>query len=101
MILYSLPFKWAADHRRFREQFIDGVNLALLPQDLTIEVLMASLKNGNLGERRNAVAGRRFGVNIIPHTAATTSLGETGPGAPVNLEIDLLARYVARLKEET
>ena len=49
----------------------------------------------------NEVAGRRFGVNIIPHTAATTSLGQIAAGAAVNLEIDLLARYVARLKEET
>ncbi len=60
MILYSLPFKWAADHRRFREQFIDGVNLALLPQDLTIEVLVASLKNENVAERRDAA--RKIGL---------------------------------------
>ena len=40
-----------------------------------------------------------FGVNIIPHTWSVTSLGQTQPGAQVNLEIDLLARYVARLNE--
>jgi riboflavin synthase len=45
----------------------------------------------------NEVAGRRFGVNIIPHTQAKTTLGSVQPGDPVNLEIDLLARYVARL----
>ena len=60
MMLYSLPFKWAADHRRFREQMIDGVNLALLPQDLTIEVLVDSLKHGNVAERRDAV--RKIGL---------------------------------------
>jgi riboflavin synthase len=45
----------------------------------------------------NEVTGRRFGVNIIPHTQAVTTLGGLAPGDPVNLEIDLLARYVARL----
>ena len=39
----------------------------------------------------------RFGVNIIPHTAERTSLGALRPGHRVNLEIDLLARYVQRL----
>lgn len=41
--------------------------------------------------------GTRFGVNIIPHTWAVTSLRDARPGARLNLEIDLLARYVARL----
>ena len=41
--------------------------------------------------------GARFGVNIIPHTAECTTFGELQAGARVNLEIDLLARYVARL----
>jgi riboflavin synthase len=45
----------------------------------------------------NEVDGRRFGVNIIPHTLAVTTLGEVREGDPVNLEIDVLARYVARL----
>jgi riboflavin synthase len=45
----------------------------------------------------NEVDGARFGVNIIPHTLSVTTLGEAGPGDRVNLEIDLLARYVARL----
>jgi riboflavin synthase len=45
----------------------------------------------------NEVEGARFGVNIIPHTAQVTSFGQLKPGGKVNLEIDLLARYVARL----
>jgi len=45
----------------------------------------------------NEVEGARFGVNIIPHTRAVTSLGTLSVGDPVNLEIDLIARYVARL----
>ncbi len=39
-----------------------------------------------------------FGVNIIPHTAAVTRFGALAPGMAVNIEIDLLARYVARLQ---
>ncbi len=47
----------------------------------------------------NEVADDTFGVNIIPHTAAVTSFGALRPGDAVNLEIDMLARYVARLAE--
>jgi riboflavin synthase len=45
----------------------------------------------------NEVDGTRFGVNIIPHTAKVTTFGKLKPGSKVNLEIDLMARYVARL----
>lgn len=44
--------------------------------------------------------GTRFGVNIIPHTQAVTTWGMVKPGDPVNLEIDMLARYVARLVQK-
>ncbi|HWE46251.1 MAG TPA: riboflavin synthase [Caulobacteraceae bacterium] len=47
----------------------------------------------------NEVNGRRFGVNIIPHTLKATTLGELRPGSRVNLEIDMLARYAARWRE--
>lgn len=47
----------------------------------------------------NEVEGGRFGVNIIPHTAAVTTFGTRRAGESVNLEIDMLARYVARLSE--
>lgn len=47
----------------------------------------------------NEVAGAIFGVNLIPHTKAVTTWGEVATGDPVNLEIDTLARYVARLAE--
>ncbi|HKW53480.1 MAG TPA: riboflavin synthase [Stellaceae bacterium] len=45
----------------------------------------------------NEVENRCFGVNIIPHTQANTTFGAAQPGDRVNLEIDVLARYVARL----
>jgi riboflavin synthase len=40
------------------------------------------------------VGAERFSVALIPHTLAHTTLGFKGPGAPVNLETDLLAKYV-------
>src|SRR3546814_18004912 len=46
----------------------------------------------------NAVDDERFGVNLIPHTRQVTTLGDLKPGAKVNVEIDVLARYVARLQ---
>ncbi len=45
----------------------------------------------------NAVDGAQFEVNLIPHTLEVTTLKRLAPGAAVNLEIDLLARYVERL----
>ena len=45
----------------------------------------------------NEVAGASFGVNIIPHTQAVTTLGALTVGAAVNLEVDQLARYLERL----
>lgn len=43
--------------------------------------------------------GATFGVNLIPHTKSWTTFGDLIPGRRVNLEIDVLARYVARLRE--
>lgn len=45
----------------------------------------------------NDVDADAFGVNIIPHTAAVTTFGRMKPGDPVNIEVDLVARYLARL----
>jgi riboflavin synthase len=45
----------------------------------------------------NRVDGARFEINVIPHTRAVTTLGRLATGARVNLEVDLLARYVERI----
>ena len=45
----------------------------------------------------NEVSKNTFGVNIIPHTADATIIGDYRPGTEVNIEVDLLARYVERL----
>jgi riboflavin synthase len=47
----------------------------------------------------NQVDGTLFSVNIIPHTQQETTLGALAAGDRVNLEIDVLARYVSRLNE--
>lgn len=47
----------------------------------------------------NEVEGRTFGINVIPHTKAVTNWGQMAVGDAVNLEIDTMARYVARLRE--
>jgi riboflavin synthase len=47
----------------------------------------------------NEVDGARFSVNVIPHTLAVTTMKSLAEGDAVNLEIDLIARYVARLRE--
>jgi riboflavin synthase len=48
----------------------------------------------------NGVEGTRFEVNIIPHTRAVTTLANLAVGARVNLEVDLLARYLERMTLE-
>lgn len=47
----------------------------------------------------NEVEGCDFGINVIPHTQKVTTWGEVALGDKVNLEIDTMARYVARLRE--
>ena len=47
----------------------------------------------------NDVNGREFGVNLIPHTKEVTNWGDVAKGDAVNLEIDTMARYVARLQD--
>jgi riboflavin synthase len=47
----------------------------------------------------NDVEGARFDVNLIPHTLAITTLGALRPGSRVNVEVDVIARYLQRLME--
>lgn len=45
----------------------------------------------------NEVSGNTFSLNIIPHTAEVTTMGEFDTGTAVNIEVDLLARYIERM----
>ncbi|AKS45483.1 riboflavin synthase alpha chain [Octadecabacter temperatus] len=47
----------------------------------------------------NEVDGAKFGINFIPHTKSVTTWGDAKVGDPVNLEVDTMARYVARLQD--
>lgn len=47
----------------------------------------------------NEVSGARFGVNLIPHTLRVTTLSRLAPGGRVNVEVDLIARYLERLSQ--
>jgi len=71
-----------------------------LPADLARFVAVkGSIAADGVSLTVNEVTDDTFGVNIIPHTAAVTGFGTLRPGDAVNLEIDMLARYVARLAE--
>jgi riboflavin synthase len=48
---------------------------------------------------RDVAAGAEFSINLIPHTVAVTTLRRLQPGSRVNLEIDLIARYVERIEQ--
>jgi len=52
-----------------------------------------------VNEVENLSEGARFAINIIPHTAAGTTFDEIAPGRFVNIEIDILARYLGRMME--
>ena len=71
-----------------------------VPRDLARFIAMkGSIAVDGVSLTVNEVGDDTFGVNIIPHTTAVTAFGVTKPGDPVNIEVDMLARYVARLRE--
>ena len=88
---------------RFDRATKDGDNVELeveAPADLARFIASkGSIAVDGVSLTINAVAGRRFSVNLIPHTLAVTTLGSLATGARVNLEVDMVARYVARLQD--
>jgi len=73
-VVYELPAGLARYVARKGSICIDGVSLTV-----------------------NSVSGNRFDVNLVPHTLAVTVLGDHVPGSLVNVEVDIIARYVERL----
>ena len=70
------------------------------PEHLTLYIApKGSVALDGISLTVNEVAGNRFGVNVIPHTLTATTWERKKPGDKVNLEVDLFARYVARLLE--
>jgi riboflavin synthase len=88
---------------RFERAASDGENVELeieAPAELARFIASkGSIAVDGVSLTINAVAGRRFSVNLIPHTLAVTTLGSLASGARVNLEVDVIARYVARLQD--
>lgn len=86
---------------RLLEQHEDARSVRLdfeMPQDLVRYVAKkGSICVNGVSLTVNDVKGRRFEVNIVPHTLRATTLGKTVPGDEVNLEVDLVARYLERL----
>jgi riboflavin synthase len=69
-----------------------------VPTDLSRQIAAkGSITIDGISLTVNEVGENTFGVNIIPHTMAVTSIGKKQIGDAVNLEVDMLARYVARL----
>ena len=82
-----------AESHRFNIAVPAGLGRMIAPKgSITVEGVSLTV---------NDVAGDTFGVNIIPHTLAVTTIGTLREGDRVNLEVDMLARYVARLLGNT
>ena len=79
----------------------DSIRFTIRPPELLARFIASkgSVTLDGVSLTVNEAGDDGFGVNIIPHTAAMTTFGELQPGDSVNLEIDMLARYVARLTE--
>jgi riboflavin synthase len=65
----------------------------------SIAINGVSLTVNEVDDQKSGANATEFGVNIIPHTAERTNFSTLSVGDKVNIEIDMLARYVARLKE--
>jgi riboflavin synthase len=84
-----------------RDDFLDSASLTLrVPNGLSRFIApKGSVALDGVSLTVNKVAGETFSVLVIPHTLQVTTFGVLQPGARLNLEVDQLARYVARLLE--
>jgi riboflavin synthase len=86
---------------RFERAASDGDNVELeieAPAELARFIASkGSIAVDGVSLTVNTVVGRRFAVNLIPHTLAMTTLGGLASGARVNLEVDMVARYLDRI----
>ncbi len=84
-----------------RDEFVDTAGLTLrVPRSLARFIApKGSVALDGVSLTVNEVKGDSFSVLIIPHTLKVTTLGMLAPGARLNVEVDLMARYAARLLE--
>ena len=82
-----------------RDDFVDSMALTLRVPDALARFIApkGSVALDGISLTVNAVEGDTFSVLIIPHTLQVTTLGSLQPGARLNLEVDQMARYAARL----
>ena len=80
-----------------------GVRLVIRPGALPVDDLTLGESIASSGACLTVVerGGGLVSFDAVPETLARTTLGEAQPGQPVNLEVDLVARHVARLREFT
>jgi riboflavin synthase len=80
----------------------DGLGRYLVEKgSVTVDGVSLTITHVTPDGDRRAEGGERFGVALVPHTLAVTTLGVRTPGDPVNLEVDVLAKYVERLLSPT
>lgn len=79
-----------------REQIATWLDIEAPPQVAALSVPRGSIAVAGVSLTVVAVEGATVRVSLIPHTARETTLGDIGRGARLNLEADVLARYVAR-----
>jgi riboflavin synthase len=86
-----------------RDDFVDSAGLTLRVPDTLARFIApkGSVTLDGVSLTVNEVKGATFSVLIIPHTLEVTTLGSLAVGARLNLEVDLMARYAARLLEAT
>jgi riboflavin synthase len=90
----------AIGHIVSREPLLDGstlVRFSAPPDLLRYVVEKGSITVDGISMTVTDVGDDQFGVSVVPHTLAVTTLGVKEPGDPVNLEVDVLAKYVERL----
>jgi riboflavin synthase len=73
------------------------LHIAVTDHSLDLVVEKGSIAVAGVSLTVNAVRGQRFEVSLVPHTQTKTFLNELRPGARVNVEFDIIGRYVARL----
>jgi riboflavin synthase alpha subunit len=81
----------------------DGARLTIGAADdiLRLCVEKGSIADDGVSLTVAALEGETFSIALVPHTLAATTLGRLAPGTPVNLEVDVLAKYVDRLLNRT
>lgn len=90
-VVQILEIKPEGDSRRMKVELPESMKRYLAPK--------GSVALDGVSLTVNEVEEGAFGVNIIPHTWKKTTLGQKKPGDKINMEIDMLARYVARALE--